>query len=132
MQDAAYSANVVPIYRARRTSVDTPALVTLSRHPWREVDVAEALGRSTRTIRRYMTEGLPYQRPFGTRGVLCFAPRDVLAWWAARGQHPAAPGKVLTWRAVGHDATAARYRSRLAGTLDDGAVMRALEAWYSA
>lgn len=61
-----------------------PALVALARHPWRKGNVARELGVSTRTVSRYMREGMPFCKPFGPRGMVCFAPLEVRLWWERR------------------------------------------------
>lgn len=64
---------------------DEPALVVLSRYPWRKGNVARELGVSERTVSRYMAEGLPFRKPFGVRGVVCFHPLQVRLWWERHG-----------------------------------------------
>jgi hypothetical protein len=66
-------------------TVGVPALVVLARNPWRKGHVARYLGVSQRTVSRYMAEGLPFCKPFGPRGVVCFHPMQVRLWWAQRG-----------------------------------------------
>lgn len=57
-----------------------PALVLLARNPWRKRDVVERLGVSDRTVSRYMQVGLPFCKPFGANGVVCFHPVLVQMW----------------------------------------------------
>lgn len=74
-------AQVVPIAALRRRRRERDL------EPWVGTrEVAEHLGRSVKTVQRYVVLGLPHQRPFRDRGRLLFRLSEVDRWMKERSQ----------------------------------------------